>query len=104
MYPYKVAVTFSNFNQNWNCWQISVKVSNLNSTNICVTGTKLFRVDRQSDEWTYAMKLSLLFSTSIANLPNMTEQTDTQTVTLVLEIMLYAVVTGSCLLLQEVET
>jgi len=57
MYPYKMAVIFFNFNQNWNCWQISVEVSNLNSTNICVTGTKLFHVDRQTDGWTYAMKL-----------------------------------------------
>jgi hypothetical protein len=57
MYPYKVAVIFSNFNQHWNWWHISVKVSNLNSTNICVMGTKLIHVDRQTDGSMCAMKL-----------------------------------------------
>jgi len=79
MYPYKAAVIFSNCIQNWNCWQISVKVSNLNSTNIGVTGIKLFHMDRQTDGWTYAMKLIVFCFPSALRTCQTVEGTDRHT-------------------------
>jgi hypothetical protein len=85
MYPYKVAVIFFLFQPKLELLTDISKSLKLKSTDISVTGTKLFHVDRQTDRWTSEMMIIVYCFPFALQTCQTVEGTDrqTQTVTLV---------------------